>query len=169
MSSVLAKDIEKFKADLHAAAVEHQVRFSKLHQKRVEVLAQLYKLLVEANWQAATFVSPMQWAGDPNKKTQYATAVKAIAEYFRFFDKHRIWRPARLCDPLEAFAKQLRSPTIHLGVYVGIEHPTENTLKERGEVWAKAWESVERDIPKLRTAIEAEFRELLSVGDAKAG
>lgn len=50
MSSVLAKDIEKFKADLHVAAIEHEVRFSKLHEKRAEVLAELYKLLVAATW-----------------------------------------------------------------------------------------------------------------------
>lgn len=168
MSSVLAKDIEKFKADLHAATVEHQVRFSKLHEKRAEVLAQLYKLLVETTWQATTFASPMQWAGDPDKKTQYVTTVNAITEYFRFFDQHRIWLPASLCDSLEAFAKQLRTPTIHLGVYLEIEHPTKNTLKEREKVWAKAWDSVERDIPRLRTAIEAEFRELLGAGEAKA-
>ena len=169
MSSVLAKDIEKFKAELHVAAVEHQVRFSKLHEKRAEVLAELYNLLVAATWQATNFAFPMQWAGDPDKKTQYVTAVNAIAEYFRFFDQHRIWLPAKLCDPLEAFAKQLRTPTIHLGVYLGIEHPTEKTLKEREEAWANAWDSVEKDIPKLRAAIEAEFRELLGAGDAKAG
>ena len=34
VSQVLAKDIEKFKADLQLAAVEHQVRFSKLHERR---------------------------------------------------------------------------------------------------------------------------------------
>lgn len=169
MSSVLAKDIEKFKAELHVAAVEHQIRFTKLHEKRAEVLAELYKLLVAATWQATNFASPIQWEGDTDKKIQYVTATNAIAEYFRFFDQHRIWLPENLCDPLEDFAKQLRRPTIRLGVYLAIEHPTEKTLRERGEAWTKAWESVEKDIPKLRIAIEKEFRALLGAGEAKAG
>ena len=169
MSSVLAKEVEKFKAELHIVAVEHQVRFSKLHEKRAEVLAEIYSLLVAASWAATNFASPMQWTGDPDKKTQRATAANAIADYYRFFDQHRVWLPAKLCDPLEAFARQLRTPVIQLGVYLEIEHPNEQTRKETAEVWTKAWESVEKDSPKLRAAIEGEFRELLGAGHAKAG
>ena len=149
---------------MQVAAVEHQVRFSKLHEKRAEVLAELYKLLVAATWPAATLVNPMEWAGDPDKKTQYGTAINAIAEYFRFFDQHRIWLPADLCDPLENFAKQLRTPVITLGVYLSIEHPNDATTKEKFEAGMKAWNSVETEIPKLRTAIEKEFRTLLGTG-----
>lgn len=169
MSSILARDIEQFKASLQVAAVEHEVRFSKLHEKRMEVLAELYRLLVAATWQTTNFSSPMQWLGDPDKKTQYITAMNAIAEYFQFFDQHRIWFPSKLCDPLEDFAKKLRTPTIRLGVYLDIEYPNDNTVKERTDAWNKAWDSVQNDVPKLRSAIEAEFRTLLGASDAKAG
>ena len=65
---------------------------------------------------------------------------------------------------LEAFARQLRTPAIDLGVYLQIKNPTEKTLKEQDEVWDKAWQTVDVEIPKLRVAIEAEFRKLLGVG-----
>jgi len=164
MSTILTKDLEKFKADLQVAAVEHQVRFSKLHEKRAEVLAELYKLLVAATWQTTSFANPMEWAGEPNKKTQYVMAINAIAEYFRFFDQHRIWLPADLCSPLEDFAKQLRTPTIGVGVYLKYEYPNDKTANEKFEAWNKAWNAVQTDIPKLRTAIEALFRTLLGAG-----
>jgi hypothetical protein len=169
MTSVLARDIEQFKASLQVAAVEHEVRFSKLHDKRAEVLADLYRLLVAATWQTTTFSSPMQWVGDPDKKTQYVTAMNAISEYFRFFDQHRIWLPSTLCAPLENFAKTLRTPTITLGVYLQIDEPNTNTAKERTDAWTTAWDSVQNDVPKLRIAIEAEFRSLLGAGESKAG
>ena len=57
VSQVLAKDIEKFKADLQLAAVEHQVRFTKLHERRTEILVELYELLVQAIWTTSTFTS----------------------------------------------------------------------------------------------------------------
>ena len=41
----LAQNLEKFKADLQQAGIEHQIRFSKLHEKRATVLAELHKLL----------------------------------------------------------------------------------------------------------------------------
>ena len=164
MSTILTKDLEKFKADLQVAAVERQVRFSKLHEKRAEVLAELYKLLVAATWQTTNFASPMEWVGEPDKKTLYVTAINAIAEYFRFFDQHRIWLPADLCAPLEDFAKRLRTPTMGFGVYLKFEHPNESTEKEKFDAWNKAWDAVQTDIPKLRSAIEAQFRSLLGAG-----
>jgi hypothetical protein len=163
LSNTLTRDIESFKAHLQAVAVEHEVRFSKLHEKRAEVLAELYKLLVTAFWQVSEFASPMQWAGDPEKKDQYPPAINAIAAYFRFFDQHRIWLPGRLCGPLETFARELRGPAIRLGTYLRIDDPTPKTRQELSDVWDKAWRSVQDDIPKLRTEIEAEFRTLLGV------
>jgi len=40
-------EIEKLKNSLQMVAFEHQVRFSKLHETRAEVIADLYKRLVE--------------------------------------------------------------------------------------------------------------------------
>ena len=39
--------------------------------------------------------------------------------------------------------------------------PTEKTLQEQQEAWAKAAETVSGDITKIRSAIEVEFRTLL--------
>ena len=101
ISTFLDKDVEKFEAVLQQAAVEHQVRFSKLHEKRAEVLAELYTLLVSAYWQVQEVTSPAQF-GDPDRKEQYAAARNAVAAYFGFFDQHRMWLPSELCDPLES-------------------------------------------------------------------
>ncbi len=70
ISSVLAKDLEKFKADLQQAGIEHQILFSKLHEKRATVIAELYKLLVEAFCHVSEFTSQAQF-GDPDRKQQY--------------------------------------------------------------------------------------------------
>src|SRR5580658_2945735 len=74
IGNFLAKDLEKFKGDLQLAAVEHQIRFSRLHDKRATVLADLYKLLVVAAWETESFVSPVQWAGEPDKQAKYQKA-----------------------------------------------------------------------------------------------
>src|SRR5258706_3765597 len=69
-SQLLAKDLEQFKAslaaassaaterlkhDLQVAALEHEVRFSKLHERQAEVIAEAYALLVEAHWASPSF------------------------------------------------------------------------------------------------------------------
>jgi len=40
-------EIERLKVSLQMSALEHEVRFSKLHEKRAEVIAELYGRLVE--------------------------------------------------------------------------------------------------------------------------
>jgi hypothetical protein len=49
--------IERLRNDLQIRTVEHQVRFSRLHEKRGTVIAELYGLLVEMLWEAESFLS----------------------------------------------------------------------------------------------------------------
>ena len=48
---------EQRKQALQMVALEHQVRFSKLHEKRAEVIAELYKQLVEVEKEGKLFIS----------------------------------------------------------------------------------------------------------------
>ncbi len=103
----------------------------------------------------------LRWEGDPEKNDPYVIAMDAITKYFRFFDRNRIWLPTEIYGPLEKFAEQIRKPTIELGVDLSIQNPTDETLKERLNVWHKAWNSVQDDIPELRREIEERFRSVL--------
>ena len=79
-SQLLAKDLEQFKAGLASASseaserlkhelqmnsIEHEVRFSKLHERRAEVIASLYTLLVEVQCAGQNFVALVDFAGEP--------------------------------------------------------------------------------------------------------
>jgi hypothetical protein len=121
-----------------------------------------------AAWETESFASPIESAGEPDKKQKYQKAMNAIVEYFRFFDQHRIYMPEELCASLEAFARKLRSPTIAFGVYLKFEYPSERTTEEKFKAWNAAWDSVHNDIPQLRSAIECEFRNLLGATTARA-
>ena len=89
--------IEHIRNTLQLQAIEHQVRFSRLHEKRASVIAELYGHLVEALWEAESFLSPMQWAGDPKMKEKYELAMNKFVELYRYFDKHRIYLPEEVC------------------------------------------------------------------------
>jgi hypothetical protein len=167
LSHTLDKDLEKFKGQLQLTAMEHEIRFGRLHVKRAEVIAELYKLLVKATWEAESFTSPIERAGEPDKKQKYISAINAIAEYYRFFDQHRIYISPNLCAKLESFAEKLRAPVKRFGLWVTQEHLADMAPKEKFDAWWSAWESVKNDVPELRAAIEEEFRKLLG-SDEKA-
>jgi len=154
---------ERLRAQLSIAATEHQVKFSRLHDKRAEVITDLYSLLVQAHWDAGSFVSPVEFGGEPNKKEKYVTAMNAIADFFRFFEKNKIYLPAALCDLLERFVQVMRQKIIGFGVYVHYDEetmPSESHHKKH-EAWIAAWDYFDKEVPVARAALEQELRNIL--------
>ena len=170
----LAKDLEKFKvelkstsdtaierlkADLQRAAFEHQVRFSKLHEKRTEVIAQLDKYLAETTWAIEDFVQPIE--GEPSRKEKYVPTWNKIVECLRFLDQHRVYLPESFCNKLEKFITYLRKLTDKVCVYERIDDPKPETRQKKWEILEQAWESVTQEIPAARQALQQEFRQIL--------
>lgn len=155
--------IEGLRHQLQLVATEHQIRFLKLHETRAEVIAKLYELLVEAHWAAASFVSPMEWVGEPSKKEKYQTAQKATAEFYRFFERKKIYLPADLCNELDSFVRDMRKKTMGYGVYVmhESEYAPAHVEKEKTEKWHAAWRYFDEQVPGAKEALENELRKIL--------
>jgi hypothetical protein len=155
--------IEKLRHQLSLVATEHQVRFSKLHETRAEVIAELYSLLVEAHWAGSSFASPMEWVGEPSKKEKYETALNASAKFYRYFEKKKIYLPKDLCDQLDAFVRDIRSKSIGLGVYFSQpgEYLPDHVEKQKVETWHNSWRHFDEQVPLAKEALEEELRSIL--------
>lgn len=155
--------IEHLKSELQLKAVEHKERFSRLHEKRATVIAELYGCLVEMLWEAESFLSPMEWAGEPNKEEKHRAAMNKLVEFFRFFDKNRIYLPEELCESLEKLAMQVRSHIINFGVYVRYKEEVLNdhTRENKEKALNAGWDSIKNEVPKARKLLEERFRSLL--------
>lgn len=161
---------ERLRSQLSIAATEHQVKFSRLHDKRADVIAELYGLLVQAHWEAGSFISPVEFGGEPTKKEKYITAMNAIADFFRFFEKNKIYLPFELCDLLEKFVQTMRQKVIGFGVYVNIDEDAfaPQTYQKKHEAWMASWEYFDKEVPLARAALEQELRNILGAVDAKS-
>lgn len=183
VEKMLAKDLERFRASvsseansaierlkhhLQLASLEHNVRFSKLHEKRAEVIAQLYGLLVEASWSASSFVSPVESGEGPSRQEKFVASINAFAEFFRFFDKNRIYLPSTLCKQLESLSGEMREKVVGLGVYIRYEHANlpQAAWEKKMEAWNTSWKYFQQELPVARESLEAELRSIL--GDASA-
>jgi hypothetical protein len=76
------KEIETLKSSLQMVAVEHQVRFSNLHEKRAEVIAELYKRLVGAYWHGRSFVFTSENNRSPSQQEEFVKIQKEMNELF---------------------------------------------------------------------------------------
>jgi hypothetical protein len=174
----LAKDVEAFKAalvqqaakenerlrhDLHTQAIEHQVSFSKLHERRAEVVAEAYAKLVEAYWALQSFASVVEWSEEPSKLDKYKEAMNKSTDYFRYIDKNRIFLPAPLCGQLDTFMQDMRSEAVGFGVWVQTEAQQQGRfVKEKFDAWQRAWTYFENEAPQARALLEDELRAILS-------
>lgn len=178
LGQLVAKDLERFKSELASAssaaseqlkhqlqlvAQEHQVVVSKLHEKRAQVVAEAYGLLVEVQWSAQDFVSPMELEGEPSKKEKYVAAMNKSAEFYRFFDKNRIYLPATLCQRIDEFLRAMRSKVIGFGVYARREDADlpEQSLNKKYDAWFDASEYFNSEVPRAREALEQELRTII--------
>lgn len=155
--------IEHLRNELQLKTIEHQVRFSQLHEKRAAVIAELYGHLVEALWEAESFLSPMEWAGEPTKREKHQHAMNKLVELYRYFDKHRIYLPPEVCASLETLIRNVRSQVIKFGVWVRYEDHqlTDESSTKKYEAWDSGWDAIQKLIPEARTRLENEFRALL--------
>ena len=157
--------IEEFKNQLQLRSLEHQIKFTKLHEKRAATIAEMNSLLAEVTWEADNFLSIMEFSGEPGKPEKHAAAMNKLTEFFRYFDKNKIYLPASLCEPIERVALEVRQHVIKFGVYVHLkqrEPLLPHTQKEMSDAWLSGWNALRTQIPVTRTQLENEFRSLLT-------
>lgn len=163
LEKLILRDTKLFESELQRKTNEHQVRFLQLHQKRAAVIAELYGLLVESLWAGESFLSPMEWVGEPTKKEKHIEANNKLAEVYRFFDKNRIYLPPDICKSLEELISNVRTQVIKFGIWVKYEESqlSPESQERKYADWDAAYEVIKTQVPAARISLEDEFRKLL--------
>ncbi len=160
----LTKDVEKYRDALKAESF----KFSRLHEKRGEVMAQLYANLDELVKATYSFVNLAEWTGEPNKDEKRKMAGEALRKFQDQFDKNRIYFSGSLCDRIDKFVREFTRPAAKYALYLTMSKDSDDSVrKERDEAWFSAYDKMEKDVPEMRKAIENEFRSLLGVEEPK--
>lgn len=137
--------VEEFRTSLRMSAFEHEIRFLRLHEKRAEILAELYKKLVEAVSAARVFVTPINLGIDEEadkKRYKDAIAIEKSTLFYDYFDIHRIFLNDELCSKLEILFKHIRTPIIEHAFF--LEHPNFEVKlgSDKIDIWSKAWKAL---------------------------
>jgi hypothetical protein len=198
---ILSRDIAKFeahlqieterhRAELEKAAFEHQTRFSNLHVKRAEVIAEMYSLLTQAvrdvSLMAKFYDSPGESTSElsklydflgvptserpkfydsPGESTSDEKFEKAFAStqlFQEYFEKNRIYFSQSMCEKIDSFGKNL---SIALLTFQFRKMHMGN--QEKTDYWIKVWELIDKEISPLKSEIESEFREMLGISSDK--
>jgi|SRR5215469_9724447 len=151
-------EIERLKSSLQILAAERQVRFAKLHEKRAEVIAQLYAMLVDARRLTQEFVYGGMHEVDRRRKA-YDKAV----ELYQFIDTNRIYLQPAVCALLDKFHRNVRGAASKIEVLTLNWTGTENLNETQNQLIIDAATALESDLPAIREQLEEEFRAMLGV------
>ncbi len=152
------KDVEKFKHELK----QEQIKYSKLYDKRAEVIEKVYELLEDFNQKMSSLVSPLQMAGDLPPKEKLKIAGQAGEKFSKYYPKKKIYFSEKINELLEKINKQFREAWIDITMYPQDTKLLDRTSqKEKWEYWKKAWKSVSEEIPLVQKEIAEEFRKIL--------
>jgi hypothetical protein len=162
---LLSKDIAKFKVDLEKIAYGHQIRFSQLHDKRAQVIAELYGSIVALERKAEVFVR-LLLASDKEKNNSRLIELWDAADKFQdVFQKNRIYFEERICKKIDSLNESLSDPISKLVMHNEMSVQS-NNYKDLFQSWDAATKQINEIIPGVKSDIEFEFRNILGVLDA---
>ena len=162
LSSKANAEIERLKSELQIAALEHEVRFTKLHERRAEVIARLYSLLVELEDIGKWYVLVGGYEAERAKRDEaWKTASDKIKEFYSYFEQHQIYFAEDICAIVTQFAETVRKSVVGVWIYAKYQSGPPNFVEEQNKVLFEAVRVFEDRIPALKIELREEFRRIL--------
>lgn len=142
---------------------EHQTRFQRQYERRDEVIATTWRLLLEANNRFYNWSSPFGSEDDPSKAEQGKDVYGAIRELTSYYRSHMLWFDQRTLDELNRFMDDL-SKRFH-ALYDAFEndHHAHAQWTERFEARREAWKWAREGLQEGIHELEGEFRRALGI------
>lgn len=152
--------------DLELVAADVVKRTTLLNEKRAEVVAELYKRLVEFLFAAESFAAIAEYSGEPPKEEKAKILGDKAQQFHEYFHHHRIYFSEKLCDGLQELFRAVTGPTMSFRMWMRLaENNAGRSVEKYHESWDAAWKAIQEVVPPLRTKVEKEFRDLLGVKD----
>ncbi len=152
------KEIESLRASLNLEALTHQIRYSKLHDKRAQIIAELYGRLYEFQWAVSAFLRDFDKDNEDNKTQSVQELDNKSYEFKDYFDKHRIYFTENICSTVDELVNALYS------AYVPLETRDRSDDKLK-QVWGECADTVRNKYPAIKASLESDFRTILGVSE----
>jgi len=161
----LSRQLEEFKQSLQQKMLEYQIRFSSLHEKRAEVLGELYGRLKQFQVSVDDLISPMEGMGIPPKKELTGIVNKRIDAFQTYLRRNRIYLPENLCEQIDSAYVQMRYIAGEFAIYIHEDESNidTNLMKQKMKIWHEGWKKMSGPIPETVTKLESEFRKLIDL------
>lgn len=171
--STLMKEIEEHKNHLSIISLEHQVKFTKLHDERAEKIKSLYSKVVEIE-KALIFSTTI--AQGPEFVTDTArdeAAIEKLRELISSLDHDRIFFSLDTLKKFDSIIKEswdiiFQMMTVRRSASQGerdirIGREPSQAYYNQTDLWGNANDRTQKEFGILKEELASEFRELLGI------
>jgi len=150
----LQRELERYKRDLDARQFEHQTRFTLIHQKRAEVISELYARLAHAKARLGELVAIFQPGGQSLIDKRKVTA-EAFNDANSYFHERRIFLPEEIAENVDAVLEAMRDAFIEFDT---AQMGNEEYKPDSTGLWKESFYKVRDKLPPLMKTMEKQFR-----------
>lgn len=180
INQILSQDIEKFKTNLQSDSqqellrlqsslqlvqFEHQVRFSKLHERQAEIIAEIYSRLVELHRAAKNFVELSIFTDNDKNKERIKHLWTVVDNFMDYFEKHEIYFDEKVCSEINKLKMILSGACSNLISFVHFENNFKDKIpfEQIHNEWKRANGIMQNDVAQLKLTLQENFRNVLGV------
>lgn len=156
------RELTKFKSEIEKTAFEHQIIFSRLHDRRAEILAELYGSIVKLYDLASLFVRYAIFEEKDNRKDRLKELWDAVDKFRNIYEPNIIFFPETVGKKIKNLDEALSAPVSKLVHHLEIYEQNDDIAPAR-QAWEDAEEQIERIVSEIKKEIEMEFRNILGV------
>lgn len=147
----LAKLTAEHKTELDRIVYEHQIQFSHMHEKRAEIIAELYSALAVAR----DDIRAADWEQAP--KVDFKKLSTEVLNAVSLYSKNRIYFSEDVCERLRDITDSIRAAG-YAAFITNCSAPPDEFDKQEGIYFTQV-----RVIDKVLELLERDFRKLLGV------
>jgi hypothetical protein len=166
----LDKDLDKYKAGLKAAydskleeiktghviaELEHEIRFRNLHEKRFELIAELYSRLDDTHRSMQRYTQIMTEAGDLPEQDRCTQAAEKYNAMQEFYSRHKIFFTHDECERIDEYTRLL--------LHAHIDFSCRKLADSEIQTWISVRKKMDNEIDGLRKTIQDKFRNRLGI------
>lgn len=152
------KEVERLKAQLQIASKEHEIRYTRLHERRAETIAETYSRLKKMHMSLGSYVDAFEMVGGPSRKVRRQQATDAHEDFRDYYLEKLIFFPKETARKLEKLDLECVRAFNEFAIRVdGSPDTTSADLK----VWLDVLQRVSGEIAEALRDLEDNFRDLL--------
>lgn len=170
IEAFIAARVEKYKSNLEKIAIEHSIRFQKLHSERAEAIKDLYQKLVDLDLSLNSVLKGFHHAGEPAIEEKIKVLSQRHNDLYYFYLPKKIYFETDVCKLMDTIIDTSRDIFIDVTTYPidpkDIQYKFDRELLlERHNYWKKARETHQNEITQLRQRLEDKFRNILGISE----